>query len=145
VENQRIGEQQFEAVSLCRFSTSLFQQRDVGQASDTLFADCKRYSDRGSSSHLVIQTHQEGMQNTFIRSSSDFLMHVYNSAIPGSPNVRKTQKMVVSRRPMELVMEPDAYEESGTRRMGAHHPAQSPKEGDVPRRCAVLYCARAQV
>lgn len=30
------------------------------------------------------------MQNTFIRSSSDFLMRVYSSAIPGSPNVRKT-------------------------------------------------------
>jgi hypothetical protein len=43
VENQRIGEQQFEAVSLCRFSTSLFQQRDAGQASDTLFADCLNY------------------------------------------------------------------------------------------------------
>ncbi len=45
---------------------------------------------RGSSSLLVIQTHQGSVQNTFIRSSSDFLMRVYSSAIPGSPNVRKT-------------------------------------------------------
>jgi hypothetical protein len=36
-ENQRIGEQQFEAVSLCRFSTSLFSSREMLVKREILF------------------------------------------------------------------------------------------------------------
>jgi hypothetical protein len=39
----------------------------------------------GSPSILVIQTHQQNALETFIPSSSDFLMYVNSSAIPESP------------------------------------------------------------
>jgi hypothetical protein len=49
----------------------------------------------GSSSLLVIQAHQESIQEIFIRSSSDFLICVYSSAIPESPKVRMTPVFVI--------------------------------------------------
>lgn len=41
----------------------------------------------GSGTSLVIQTHQQSILKTFIRSRSGFLIPTYNSAIPESPKL----------------------------------------------------------
>jgi hypothetical protein len=52
---------------------------------------CKRYSDGGSDTDLVIQAHQQLASNIFIRFRSDSLRFLHSSAIIESPNLCQTR------------------------------------------------------